>query len=213
MMTPSLAIVFIFALAFVLPCTRSRRISRTCRCPRPTCSSLGSVSRLAARTSFLEGPAFDADGHPVLQRHDRQPDLHDDARRGPLRLPRRQRPDQRQHVRRPGPADQLRGGRARARRPPAGRPHRHRRPARSRCSPIATRASATTAPTTSCVDTKGRIWFTDPYYGEDRAMLEMGAEAVYRIDPDGKVARVISQPADRAAQRPGRSRPTRRRST
>ena len=41
-----------------------------------------------------------------------------------LGLPRGQRPDQRQHVRRPGPAGQLRGGRVRAGRPPAGRPHR-----------------------------------------------------------------------------------------
>jgi gluconolactonase len=51
------------------------------------------------------------------------------------------------------------------------------------------------APNDVCVDTKGRIWFTDPYYSDDRSMLEMGAEAVYRIDPDGKVTRVISQPA------------------
>jgi gluconolactonase len=50
------------------------------------------------------------------------------------------------------------------------------------------------APNDVCVDTKERIWFTDPYYGDDRSMLEMGAEAVYRIDPDGKVSRVISQP-------------------
>lgn len=51
------------------------------------------------------------------------------------------------------------------------------------------------APNDACVDVKGRVWFTDPYYGEDRAMLEMGVEAVYRIDPDGAVARVIAQPA------------------
>ncbi len=50
------------------------------------------------------------------------------------------------------------------------------------------------APNDVCVDTKGRIWFTDPYYSEDRSILEMGVEAVYRIDPDGKVKRVISQP-------------------
>ena len=50
------------------------------------------------------------------------------------------------------------------------------------------------APNDVCVDAKGRVWFTDPYYGEDRASLEMGAEAVYRIDPDGKVSRVLSQP-------------------
>jgi gluconolactonase len=50
------------------------------------------------------------------------------------------------------------------------------------------------SPNDVCVDTKGRIWFTDPYYGEDRSGLEMGAEAVYRIDPNGKVTRVLSQP-------------------
>jgi gluconolactonase len=50
------------------------------------------------------------------------------------------------------------------------------------------------APNDVCVDVKGRIWFTDPYYGEDRASLEMGCEAVYRIEPDGAVKRVISQP-------------------
>jgi gluconolactonase len=50
------------------------------------------------------------------------------------------------------------------------------------------------SPNDVCADPKGRIWFTDPYYGEDRGMLEMGAEAVYRIDPDGSVARVLSQP-------------------
>jgi gluconolactonase len=44
------------------------------------------------------------------------------------------------------------------------------------------------------VDTKGRIWFTDPYYGDDRTALEMDAEAVYCIGVDGKVARVLSQP-------------------
>ena len=50
------------------------------------------------------------------------------------------------------------------------------------------------APNDVCVDAKGRVWFTDPYYGEDRSSLEMGAEAVYRIDVDGSVHRVISQP-------------------
>jgi gluconolactonase len=50
------------------------------------------------------------------------------------------------------------------------------------------------APNDVCVDTKGRVWFTDPFYGEDRSALEMGAEAIYRIDPDGTVTRAISQP-------------------
>jgi gluconolactonase len=50
------------------------------------------------------------------------------------------------------------------------------------------------SPNDVVVDPKGRIWFTDPYYGDDRAALEMDVEAVYRIDPDGTVARVLSQP-------------------
>jgi gluconolactonase len=51
------------------------------------------------------------------------------------------------------------------------------------------------SPNDVCVDTRGRIWFTDPYYGEDRQIVEQDAEAVYRIDPDGQVVRVLSQPA------------------
>lgn len=50
------------------------------------------------------------------------------------------------------------------------------------------------APNDVCVDIHGRIWFTDPYYGEDRSSLEMGSESVYRIDPDGRVTRVVTQP-------------------
>jgi gluconolactonase len=50
------------------------------------------------------------------------------------------------------------------------------------------------SPNDVCVDTKGRIWFTDPYYSEDRSTLEMDAEAIYRIDPDGTVTRVLAQP-------------------
>jgi gluconolactonase len=49
------------------------------------------------------------------------------------------------------------------------------------------------SPNDLCVDDKGRIWFTDPRYG-DRDNMEMKDEAVYRIDPDGRVARVLSQP-------------------
>jgi gluconolactonase len=50
------------------------------------------------------------------------------------------------------------------------------------------------SPNDVCVDAGGRIWFTDPYYGDDRSSLELDAEAVYRIDPDGGVVRVLSQP-------------------
>ena len=51
------------------------------------------------------------------------------------------------------------------------------------------------SPNDVCVDTKGRVWFTDPYYGPDREIVEQDQEAVYRIDPDGTVTRVLGQPA------------------
>ncbi len=50
------------------------------------------------------------------------------------------------------------------------------------------------SPNDVVVDTKGRIWFTDPFYGDDRSALEMKDEAVYRIDSDGRVVRVLTQP-------------------
>jgi gluconolactonase len=52
------------------------------------------------------------------------------------------------------------------------------------------------------VDSKGRIYFSDPCYG-DRSKLEMTdesgkiVEGVYRIDPDGKVTRVIGRELER----------------
>lgn len=52
------------------------------------------------------------------------------------------------------------------------------------------------SPNDLCIDVRGRVWFTDPYYGwgRGRDFLEMGEEAVYRIDPDGSVTRVLGQP-------------------
>lgn len=50
------------------------------------------------------------------------------------------------------------------------------------------------SPNDVCVDEKARIWFTDPRYGE-RSTMEMPDEGVYRIDPDGRVTRVLTQPA------------------
>lgn len=49
------------------------------------------------------------------------------------------------------------------------------------------------APNDVCVDRRGRIWFTDPYYWTDRDSLEMGAEAVYCLD-GAELRRVASQP-------------------
>lgn len=40
------------------------------------------------------------------------------------------------------------------------------------------------------LDSRGRIYFTDPRYG-DRKGVEQDKEAVYRIDPDGKLTRVL----------------------
>ncbi len=49
------------------------------------------------------------------------------------------------------------------------------------------------SPNDVCVDTQGRVWFTDPYYGPDRSQLEMDVEGVYRIDAVNKVTRVLTQ--------------------
>jgi gluconolactonase len=49
------------------------------------------------------------------------------------------------------------------------------------------------SPNDVCVDSQGRVWFTDPRYG-DREGVEMDVDGVYRIDADGKVARVLGQP-------------------
>ncbi|MBC8350654.1 MAG: SMP-30/gluconolactonase/LRE family protein [Planctomycetes bacterium] len=49
------------------------------------------------------------------------------------------------------------------------------------------------APNDICVDGQGRIYFTDPCYG-DRTQMEMDIEGVYRIDLDGTVTRILQQP-------------------
>jgi gluconolactonase len=49
------------------------------------------------------------------------------------------------------------------------------------------------SPNDICVDGAGRIYFTDPRYG-DRSDMEMAIEGVYRIDPDGAVRRILAQP-------------------
>jgi gluconolactonase len=52
------------------------------------------------------------------------------------------------------------------------------------------------------LDSRGRIYFSDPCYGDRRGMEMLDAdgrkvEGVYRIDPDGRVDRVITHEADR----------------
>ncbi len=52
------------------------------------------------------------------------------------------------------------------------------------------------------IDSRGRIYFSDPCYG-DRSRMEMldgdgrRIEGVYRIDPDGAVTRIITHEVDR----------------
>lgn len=52
------------------------------------------------------------------------------------------------------------------------------------------------------IDSQGRIYFSDPKYGERDSMELVDAagkkiEGVYRIDPDGKVTRIITHEVDR----------------
>jgi gluconolactonase len=49
------------------------------------------------------------------------------------------------------------------------------------------------SPNDICVDGLGRVYFTDPCYG-DRTQMEMDVECVYRIDLDGRVVRILSPP-------------------
>ncbi|MBI1899978.1 MAG: SMP-30/gluconolactonase/LRE family protein [Planctomycetia bacterium] len=49
------------------------------------------------------------------------------------------------------------------------------------------------SPNDICVDGRGRVYFTDPRYG-DRSDVEMTVEGVYRIDADGSVRRILQQP-------------------
>ena len=49
------------------------------------------------------------------------------------------------------------------------------------------------SPNDICVDGQGRVYFTDPCYG-DRSTMEMAIEGVYRIDLDGRVTRILAQP-------------------
>jgi gluconolactonase len=52
------------------------------------------------------------------------------------------------------------------------------------------------------LDSRGRIYFSDPCYGDRRGMEMLDAagrtvEGIYRIDPDGRVSRVITHEVDR----------------
>jgi gluconolactonase len=53
------------------------------------------------------------------------------------------------------------------------------------------------SPNDLTIDSKGRIYFSDPRYGR-RDDMEMQVEGVYRIDAPGKVTRVIAHEVERA---------------
>ena len=57
-------------------------------------------------------------------------------------------------------------------------------------------------PNDMTIDSKNRIYFTDPYYGERRDLEMLDAagrevEGVYRIDTDGQITRIITHEVDR----------------
>jgi gluconolactonase len=153
----------------------------------------GAVAVVAARTALLEGPAFDADGNlffsDIFNNHIYR--MHIDGTLAVFRQ---------DSGRTNGNAFDAQGRLVScegAEQGPGGR----RRIVRT--DPTSGRVEVLTerylgkrynSPNDLCVDARGRIWFTDPFYGDDRSALEMDAEAVYRIDADGKVTRVLSQP-------------------
>jgi len=47
------------------------------------------------------------------------------------------------------------------------------------------------SPNDLAIDSAGQVYFTDPRYGKGSGPVEQDKEAVYRIDADGKVARII----------------------
>lgn len=49
------------------------------------------------------------------------------------------------------------------------------------------------SPNDIAVRSNGQIFFTDPCYG-DRSTMELDHDSVYRIDPNGKVTRLLTQP-------------------
>jgi gluconolactonase len=49
------------------------------------------------------------------------------------------------------------------------------------------------SPNDIAVRSNGQIFFTDPCYG-DRSTMELDHDSVYRIDPNGSVTRVLTQP-------------------
>jgi gluconolactonase len=193
MITPSLAAVLMFALAFVLPCAFFAADLKDVPLPPPELLAPRTEVTVAARTSFLEGPAVDASG-----------DLYFSDLIGNRIY--RMTPDGALSVFRPdsgrtnGNTFDAQGRLVScegAEQGPGGRRRVVRTDLKTGAVEVLTdrfEGKRYNSPNDVVVDTSGRVWFTDPYYGEDHASLELDAEAVYRIDTDGMVTRVVSQP-------------------
>lgn len=50
------------------------------------------------------------------------------------------------------------------------------------------------SPNDVCIDTQGNIYFTDPLYDDGKRERELEVEAIYCLDTEGEVRRVLSQP-------------------
>jgi gluconolactonase len=193
MITPSLAAVLMLALAFVLPCASFAADLKDVPLPPSELLAPGTAVTVAARTSFLEGPAVDASG-----------DLYFSDMIGNRIY--RMTPDGALSVFRPdsgrtnGNTFDAQGRLVScegAEQGPGGRRRVVRTDLKTGVVEVLTdrfEGKRYNSPNDIVVDANGRVWFTDPYYGEDRASLELDAEAVYRIETDGKVTRVVSQP-------------------
>lgn len=148
---------------------------------------------VAARTSFLEGPAVDAKG--VLYFSDLIGNrIHAMTPEGALRVFRedsgRTNGNTFDHLGRLVSCEGAEQG-------PGGRRRVVRTHLRTGAVEVLTdryQGKRYNAPNDVVADAKGRVYFTDPFYGDDRSSLELDAEAVYRINPDGSVSRILSQP-------------------
>ena len=159
----------------------------------PICLRPGALTTIAARTCLLEGPAFDAKGNLFFS------DIYGNR------------------IYRMTPAGQVSIFRADSGRTngntfdamgrlvscegaeqgPGGRRRIVRTDLASNTIEVLTdhfEGKRYNSPNDVVVDDKGRVWFTDPFYGDDRSALEMDVEAVYRIETDGRVTRMLSQP-------------------
>jgi gluconolactonase len=193
MITPSVAAVLVLALAFALPRPSFAADLNDIPLPPSDLLAPGTAVTVAARTSFLEGPAVDSSG--VLYFSDMIGNrIYTMTPEGAVSV---FRPDS---GRTNGNTFDAQGRLIScegAEQGPGGRRRVVRTDLTTGGVEVLTdrfEGKRYNSPNDVVVDTNGRVWFTDPYYGEDRASLELDAEAVYRIETDGKVARVLSQP-------------------